>query len=85
LVGIVAAADAGGQAFHEREVAAARQIGQPIRPGGQRNRSDDIRGIPACHRGKAVCLRLECPWAAVGAAGVIDAQDQMPARPGHVE
>ena len=85
MVGVVPVADAGSQPFHERQVAAARQIGQPVSPGGQRNRGDDVRGVPAYYWGKAVRLRLELARAAVGTARIIDAEDQIAARLGHVE
>src|SRR5215813_6293048 len=84
-VGVIPGADAGGQTFHERQVVATRQMGQPISPSGQRNRGNDVRRVPACYRGKAAGLSLERAWAAVGAVGVIDAEDQIAACLRHIE
>src|SRR5208337_5254523 len=71
--------------FHETKTIAARQIGQPVVAGGQGNRRDDIGRIPACHGGEAVGLGFECAGPAIGAGGVINAEDQLSAGGGDVE
>ena len=67
------------------EATTARKVSEPVVAGGQGNRRDDLGRIPACHGGEAGGRGLEGAGPAIGASGVINAEDQTSAGGGDVE
>jgi hypothetical protein len=71
--------------FPKMQIAAARKIGEPVVAGRQGDGRHDIRPIPAGGRNETVGPGFQCSGAAVRTRGVIDAEDQVAARPCHIE